>query len=75
MFSSSLFTFPDKERSSIVYILILLAVEWIQRDKQHALQVENVVKYRIVRWGIYFLIALYTITNAGEQAEFIYFQF
>ncbi|KAA6323559.1 Peptidoglycan O-acetyltransferase [termite gut metagenome] len=75
MFSSSLFTFPDRGRSPIVYIIILLAVEWFQRDKQHALQIENVVKYRIIRWSIYSLIVLYTITNAGDQAEFIYFQF
>ncbi|KAA6331043.1 Peptidoglycan O-acetyltransferase [termite gut metagenome] len=74
MFSSSLFTFPDRGRSPIIYILILLAVEWIQRDKQHALQIDN-VKYRAVRWGICLLIALYTITNVGDQADFIYFQF
>ncbi|KAA6325347.1 Peptidoglycan O-acetyltransferase [termite gut metagenome] len=75
IFSSSLFTLPDRGRMALIYSMMLVAIEWFQRDKQHALQIDNVVKYRIVRWGIYFFIALYTITNAGDQAEFIYFQF
>jgi D-alanyl-lipoteichoic acid acyltransferase DltB (MBOAT superfamily) len=74
IFSPSLFTFPDSGRMALIYSLVLIAVEWAQRNKQHALQIDN-VKYRAVRWGIYSFIALYTITNAGGQAEFIYFQF
>ncbi|KAA6330451.1 hypothetical protein EZS27_020850, partial [termite gut metagenome] len=74
MLSHSLFTFPDSGRMALIYSLVLVAIEWVQRDKQHALQMDN-VKYRAVRWGIYSFIALYTITNAGGQAEFIYVQF
>ncbi|KAA6316168.1 Peptidoglycan O-acetyltransferase [termite gut metagenome] len=76
MFSSSLFTFPHSGgRMALIYSIILLTIEWAQRDKQHALQIENVVKYRIVRWGICLLVALYTITDVGDQADFIYLQF
>jgi D-alanyl-lipoteichoic acid acyltransferase DltB (MBOAT superfamily) len=78
MFSSSLFLIPDRERivliCSIFYSLVLVVIEWLQRDKQHALQINN-VKYRTIRWGIYLLLVLYIITNAGDQADFIYFQF
>ncbi|KAA6318042.1 hypothetical protein EZS27_031901, partial [termite gut metagenome] len=74
MLSHSLFTFPDKGRSPIAYILILLAVEWFQRDKQHALQMDN-VKYRAVRWGICSVILYFIFILSGQQEEFIYFQF
>ncbi|KAA6318887.1 Peptidoglycan O-acetyltransferase [termite gut metagenome] len=75
---SSLFTLPNQNRKlvlvALIYSIILLTVEWFQKNKQHALQIDN-VKYRAMRWGICLLVALYIITNAGSQAEFIYFQF
>jgi D-alanyl-lipoteichoic acid acyltransferase DltB (MBOAT superfamily) len=78
IFSSSLFTLPNQNRKltlvALIYSIILLTVEWSQRNKQHALQIDS-VKYRAIRWGICLLAVLYIITNAGSQAEFIYFQF
>ena len=57
--------------------LALLAVEWIQRDKQHALQFANVkpFNYRFVRWGIYYVILMIIAGFAGTSQTFIYFQF
>lgn len=57
--------------------LLLLFVEWLQRDKQHALQFTNVklLNYRFIRWGVYYLILLIIAKYAGSSQTFIYFQF
>ena len=57
--------------------LALLAAEWIQRDKQHALQLSHsgLFGHRIVRWSIYYLILLVIARYAGTTQTFIYFQF
>jgi hypothetical protein len=59
-----------------VFIIILLVVEWIQRHKQHAMQIETMKIPRVLRWAIYafivFLVGMYTPTG---ETPFIYFQF
>ena len=55
----------------------LLAVEWLQRDKQHALQFSSnrPFNYRLLRWSIYYIILLIIVKYAGSSQTFIYFQF
>lgn len=57
--------------------LLLLTVEWFQRDRQHALQYPNirVFRYHFVRWGIYYFILIIIFTYSGTNQTFIYFQF
>ena len=57
--------------------LALFAVEWLQRDKQHALQLPaNVVfRYRAARWAVYILIIFICLSFTGQNQTFIYFQF
>ena len=57
--------------------IVLLAIEWLQRDKQHALQFSDVkpFNYRLVRWGIYYFIIMIIACYAGTSQTFIYFQF
>ena len=57
--------------------ILLLTVEWLQRDKQHALQFggTSVFKYRLVRWGVYYVILAIIAKYSGESQTFIYFQF
>ena len=59
------------------YGLLLLIIEWLQRDKQHALQFSNrkPFNYRFVRWGIYYAILVIIACYAGTSQTFIYFQF
>ena len=58
---------------TLAFIFVLLAVEWINRNKQYGLQFQ--LPSRWMRWSIYILLALIILTQAGNQAEFIYFQF
>ena len=57
--------------------LLLLAVEWLQREKQHALQFSDIRPfcYRPVRWAVYYAILLIIAKFAGTSQTFIYVQF
>lgn len=57
--------------------LALFAVEWLQRDKQHALQLpaNMVFRYRAARWAVYILIIFICLSFTGQNQTFIYFQF
>ena len=68
---------PEYGKKALIYILILLVVEWLQREKQFGLQLdaEGIFRYRAVRWGVYYAVFIASILLAGMQEEFIYFQF
>lgn len=57
----------------LILICLLLAIEWINRTKEHAFAIS--IKTPILRWGLYFAIAFMCLTMAGKQVQFIYFQF
>lgn len=64
-------------RKDLAYGTVLLLVEWLQRDKQHALQLPETgwLKYAWTRYAIYAAIAYTIFMYAGEVQTFIYFQF
>ena len=69
---------PSLGKRELAYIFILLFVEWLQREKQHALALDGckgVMKYRVARWTVYMLLVVAILALSGVQAEFIYFQF
>jgi hypothetical protein len=71
--------FGDKIfRAWVVYGSLLMFVEWLQRDKQHALQLPNIKPfiYRPIRWCIYILL-MFIIDKyfVADGQTFIYFQF
>ena len=68
---------PQNGITYLCYGIALLVVEWLQRDKQHALQFTNIkpFNYRLVRWGVYYLILIIITIYAGSSQTFIYFQF
>lgn len=63
--------------SCIIYGVVLLLVEWLQREKQHALQFSDsgLFRSRWVRWPIYYVILIVIAMNVGNEQAFIYFQF
>jgi alginate O-acetyltransferase complex protein AlgI len=73
MFSASLFTMPGKIRY-IPFVAFLILIEWLQRDKEHALQV-GTIKKPWLRWAVYYCVIFLIMLFAGQQQEFIYFQF
>lgn len=59
------------------YGLIMLFIEWLQRDKQHAMQFPSngLFKFPLMRYGIYLTIIILLFKYSGEVQTFIYFQF
>ena len=76
IFSTSLFSVPEILPKKLIAVLLLFyLVEWLQRDKQHALQFENVQIPKVVRWSIYYALVGVLLFYGGDEQGFIYFQF
>jgi D-alanyl-lipoteichoic acid acyltransferase DltB (MBOAT superfamily) len=76
IFSQSLFSIPEMlPKKMILMIFLFFIAEWIQRDKQHALQLNNKETPKIIRWGLYYAMIIMIIIMGGSKQEFIYFQF
>jgi D-alanyl-lipoteichoic acid acyltransferase DltB (MBOAT superfamily) len=78
VFSKSLFVYPEvgvgMERT-LAFILVLLLVEWVQREKQHGLQIESRANNAVFRWGAYYALLFAIVQLGGSPQQFIYFQF
>lgn len=61
--------------STFTFIVCLFIVEWIQREKEFPLQIDENFKSKVVRALIYWGLIIIIILNSGEEQKFIYFQF
>jgi D-alanyl-lipoteichoic acid acyltransferase DltB (MBOAT superfamily) len=64
-------------KTAMMYIVIFLLVEWIQRNKEHPLQMDKlwILRFKPVRWLLYITLFWVAYVYGGSQQEFIYFQF
>ena len=62
---------------ALLYCLLIVAVEYVQRDRLCPLQLEGTVigRYPAVRWAVYYVVLFLTFFGRGEEQTFIYFQF
>lgn len=58
---------------TLVAVVILLTVEWLQRNRDHGLDLSN-VRSAAVRWIIYYAVIISLFFGEGVET-FIYFQF
>ena len=58
----------------LIMIIVLLVVEWTQREHQHGLNLSK-VKWAPLRYAIYYAMISIIFQYGGEQQDFIYFQF
>lgn len=77
IFSTSFFSFPKNiPVQTILLVIFFIAIEWIGRENNYALEKLLKNKKRYLRWSFYifliFLVGMYMETN---ETEFIYFQF
>ena len=78
IFSPTLFNIEMQYGKSVtIGIMFMLIVEWLNRNKLHALQFngEGVFRYRVIRWFVYYGIIVATILFMSINQTFIYFQF
>ena len=57
-----------------LYIILMQIVEWLQREKEHGLEISD-IRHKWVRFVIYYVIIVLILNNFGEEQTFIYFQF
>ena len=81
LFSPSLFSMPALKSpetaayAALLFIPILLVAEWLQRHKDHGLQIEHISR-PFVRYSVYFGLVLCIIfIGAFSNKPFIYFKF
>ncbi len=76
IFSRSLFSMPEvSPEKTFYFIAFFFLAEWLQRDKQHALEIHHYRIPKFVRWSFYYVMIIIIIFFGGNQQEFIYFQF
>lgn len=76
IFSKSLFSKPSGVLSAlpiIFFTLCMFVYEWKASDKEYAFKL--LPKTKILRWGLYVLIAMIITFYQGKSAQFIYFNF
>ena len=82
IFSLSLFSKPDKIEALnlfamamlLFFIVAMIVVEWVQRNKSHALDITD-INNKWLRRAIYFIIIFCIVWFTGKNETFIYFQF
>ncbi|WP_299797910.1 MBOAT family O-acyltransferase [uncultured Maribacter sp.] len=85
MFSASLIHSPYKDLwtintgNKIIYLTVFLTLfiitEWLQRNKNHALEFKNRNIPKIFYWVFYYVLIIACFIMNGVQQDFIYFQF
>lgn len=77
--SPSILSLPNMpvKKVTLLFILIVLVLEWVTRKREHPLQlpVDGIFRYTAVRYLLYSAIALLLFVFAGEVETFIYFKF
>ena len=65
--------------TTIIVVLLLIIVEYLQREKVHVLQFSNqgLFRWAAVRWAVYLMLcgAVFYFSFNNVSQEFIYFQF
>ena len=56
------------------FVIIMMIVEWLQRDKEHGLAIDC-IRYGWLRAGIYYAIMVAMLLFFGKTGTFVYFQF
>ncbi|MBN1182929.1 MAG: MBOAT family protein [Bacteroidales bacterium] len=82
---SSLFTSPVKDIGSIYpgkhiwylffFLIIFIFIEWINRNREYALEISGIRIPKMLRWGLYYALIISCFAMNGVQQDFIYFQF
>ena len=74
MFTTNVFQFPKVDIKPILFVSILILIEWLNRRNKHGLSLSK-VNSPIIRWFIYLFIVCLIVFFAAPSQEFIYFQF
>ena len=57
-----------------LYIAVMLLVEWLNRGREHGLDLRG-IRPGWLRWAVYYLLVAAVLLFGAESSNFIYFQF
>ncbi len=68
---------PLMYKKTLVSVAILMAVEWLQREREFGLQFpdKGLFRHKVVRWVVYYMVFLLILVWSHSPEDFIYFQF
>lgn len=76
IFQYSLFEIPEVLPIPVIILtVIFIIMEWIHRDKQYGLQIDDTKIPKVIRWCLYLVISFTIAVFFGKGNPFIYFQF
>ncbi|AWW30812.1 MBOAT family protein [Echinicola strongylocentroti] len=76
MIDWSIFAVPLlPENRALAGIGLLLVIEWLQREKEHGLELSGSPIPKMVRWGVYYGLLFAVFYYGGQPQDFLYFQF
>ena len=80
IFSSTIVSTPNftgtgKTTQIIILLTVFFVIEWLGREKHHALAELGIKSPKPIRWAIYYIIILTIYNYAGPEQQFFYFQF
>ena len=73
MFNPNFFVFEGIPRKTVVFIIVMLIVEWVHRGKTHGLEIRG--NHFLTRWSYYVIIIATIFVYGAFNESFIYFQF
>ena len=74
MFSKSLFAVPSIPVKTLLFVVVMLVVEWIQRKREHGFAMEG-IKSGALRYTCYIAVLAVIFISGVFNETFIYFQF
>ena len=73
IFNSNFFEFEGIPRKTMVFVIVMIIIEWVHREKTHGLEIRG--KHFLIRWSYYLLIVAMIFVYGAFNESFIYFQF
>ncbi len=78
MFTHFDFSMNFMGKFALIWVAVMLAVEWAYRDRAYTLDMngtKGLLRFTAVRWSLYACICIACLLFSGSQTDFIYFQF
>ncbi|MEI7502967.1 MAG: MBOAT family O-acyltransferase [Paludibacter sp.] len=77
IFDKSLLSMPTYivgMTKTISFVILLVMVEWFQRNKKHGLELSSINNH-FVKWSVYYALIAIILEFGASSQSFIYFQF